>query len=260
VLSALNGFETAENLDYQYYDGLSRLVIAYVQSVEDKRDFKPMAQFLYNTIPTCEWKSRGNFGFYTSYVAHCTSLNAVGLIEGDLPDFGYSANLTETTVKNYEIITEMMRGKTFSDRQYLLQLNLWNIMNLPFDPAFEPPAMQSVAAPIIATVGNTAQNKGFGFHLNLPKRNTLKKKNQMTPKQFNYMIDNPEQFQGMFSKLTPQQKTLFDRKVGTLRRPLSLLDSTRINQPMLASAAAGGKRRTFKKKKLRNKTRKNRNY
>lgn len=252
VLSALNGFESAENLDYQYYDGLSRLVIAYIQSVEDKRDFKPMAQFLYNTIPTCEWKSRGNFGFYTSYVAHCTSLNAVGVIEGDLPDFGYSASLTETTVKNYETITEMMRGKTFSDRQYFLQLNLWNIMNLPFDSTFDPPAMQSVAAPIIATVGNTGQNKGFGFHLNLPKRNTLKKKNQM---------NNPKQFQGVFSTLTPQQKTLFDRKVGTLRtsRPLSLL-GTRINQPMLASAAAGGKRRTFKKKKLRNKTRKNRNY
>ena len=125
-------------------------------------------------------------------------------------------------------------------------------MNLPFDSTFDPPSMQSVAAPIIATVGNTGQNKGFGFHLNLPKRNTLKKKNQM---------NNPKQFQGVFSTLTPQQKTLFDRKVGTLRtsRPLSLL-GTRINQPMLASAAAGGKRRTFKKKKLRNKTRKNRNY
>ena len=279
ILSALNGFESADNLDYKYYDGLSRLVLAYVQSLEDTTDFKPMIQFLYNVLPTCDWKLRGDFEFYTSYVAHCTALNAVNRISGDLPDFGYIAPLTETTIENYEKLTDSMRGKKFHERQYFLQYNLWHLMNLPFESGIElPPQTQE----IVTTVGNSVQNKGFNFHLNFNqiKRNSRKnqknqknqqnqtnqnQKNQinnmissMTSEQYNYIVEHPEQFQNMFSTLTPQQIALLQNKIRSFDvapRPPSLLNTER---QMLGTAVAGGKRKTFKKRHGRNKTRKNR--
>ena len=80
----------------------------------------------------------------------------------------------------------------------------------------------------------------------------------MTSEQYNYIVEHPEQFQNMFSTLTPQQIALLQNKIRSFDvapRPPSLLNTER---QMLGTAVAGGKRKTFKKRHGRNKTRKNR--
>ena len=117
LINALNGFETNDNLDYKYFDGLARLVISHLTLNNDKPDYKNIIQFLYHDIPNGLWRTRGDFEDKTATAGYHISLKAVDIMVGAVPNFGYSVNLYEQTTLQYDSLIKICKPMSFRDRQ-----------------------------------------------------------------------------------------------------------------------------------------------
>ena len=137
LITAMNGFDTENNLDYKYFEGLSRLVISHLDVVGKQNiDYKKVIQFLYNEIPTGKWSERGDYATFTAVAGSCISLKAIDKMDGSVPDFGYKTELFEQTAARYETYVKICKGLPFIERQRLLVSRLAKHIDLStFVPA-----------------------------------------------------------------------------------------------------------------------------
>ena len=240
LLHALSGFESAENLDYQYYDGLARLVLAYLQSVMEEAEgegplkYLHIIQFLYNTIPTSEWDHQGDFETNIAFVGKGIALNAINQMIGDVPDFGYTATITDPVVALYEQLSAKLKGQPFHERQYYLQYELYSAMNIPFDNDMDFPN----GAEIASTTSTTSTESPI-----LPNRNFSNISNENIREFMAMPLENRQEF---LSSLSPQELNILTRQ---WRRFGSSVQSNNLSRN--TSIPVGGKRRTYKKRKSR---------
>ena len=131
LIQAMNGFETSDNQDYKYFEGLARLVASHLDSI-DAIDYKNIIQFLYHEIPRGKWSSRNDFARFVALAGHHISLKAINLMEGEPMNFGYSVEKYKETEHRYGDYITICNELVFEERhRFLVKTLVQHLETLP---------------------------------------------------------------------------------------------------------------------------------
>jgi hypothetical protein len=133
LVSTINGFDDRRNLDYKYFQGLSALVMSYLQDAVQSGNAISIVQFLYIDLPNGDWGDRDSFSRFVAYAGRTVALRAVDQMVGDIPAIdNRSANLKVPASVSvaYDDINKAGKGKSFEERKFLILQGLGGYVSI----------------------------------------------------------------------------------------------------------------------------------